>query len=988
MGENQLNEAQTRAVEYVDGPLLIVAGAGTGKTSVITKKISYLLEKGIAQPENILALTFTDKAATEMQDRVDAELQLGYTDLQISTFHTFCQRLLEKFGFEIGLPKNARLLTDTDAWLLVREHIYDFNLDYYRPLGNPTSNIHTLLDHFSKAKDELISSQQYLDYVEGLILDKDEAEVQEKNRLIELANAYHAYNKILLDNNALDFGDLIFYSIKLLRERPNILKKLSDQFTHILVDEFQDVNYAQYELIRLLAQKAQLTVVGDDDQSIYSFRGSNVSIILRFKEDFPKTQEVVLTENYRSSQEILDLAYQSIVHNNPDRLEAKLSIDKKLVAKGASKEGVIEHIHTDTLDEEVFTVVKKIIELKKENTDSTWDDFAILVRANGHAAPFLNALETFGIPYEFLASGGLYRQPIILDALSFLRIVAREYEDSSWYRLMQLPPLGIDNRDIQKVISGAKKKSISYFQGIERAREFYVSDPSILHLDTLVSAIKKGIDSARHEKPTSVLYEFMETIGYLKYLTHEENKGNTVVIRQIQYLKQLFDLIQAYEEITPGATVLGFVEHFDYVLESGDAGKIFQPLDTQDSVNVTTIHGSKGLEYKFVFMVNCVEERFPTRDRSGGIELPAELVHEKDAENTNFHIEEERRLFYVGVTRAKEQLFFSSADYYGEDRKRKKKVSRFLHEIDLAENEDSAKKATKLDLGSFKKAEKPENVEVVYDIPNKFSHSQITSFLKCPYQYKLAHILKIQPKGSASFSFGNTVHSTMQKFYTRVQELNQVNQGSLFDLVTEPIVDSPREASKTGEIKVPPLDELLKMYDDSWQSDWYQDKQQREKYYEKGKDILKIFYSSQEGQWSIPVSLEGWFKVKVGEFLINGRIDRIDKMADGSLEIIDYKTGTSKEKLDTDDKQQLLMYHIAAETLPEYRHIGPVGKLTFYYVNDNLKTSFQAEPGDVEKLKEKLLATIEKIKAGNFKATPGPFVCKYCEFRNICEFRQ
>lgn len=982
MSEHKLNKAQHRAVEYVDGPLLIVAGAGTGKTSVITKKISYLLEKGIAQPENILALTFTDKAANEMEERVDGELQLGYTDLQISTFHMFCQRLLEKFGFEIGLPKNARLVTDTDAWLLVREHIYDFNLDYYRPLGNPTSNIHALLDHFSKAKDELISSQQYLDYVEGLILDKDEAEIQEKNRLIELANAYHVYNKILLDNNALDFGDLIFYSIKLLRERPNILKKISDQFTHILVDEFQDVNYAQYELIRLLAKKAQLTVVGDDDQSIYSFRGSNVSIILKFKEDFPGTQEVVLTENYRSSQRILDLAYHSIVHNNPDRLEAKLSIDKKLVAKDDTKSSVIAHIHTETLDEEVFTVVKKIIELKKEHPDSTWDDFAILVRANGHATPFLNAFETFAIPYEFLASGGLYRQPIILDALSFLRIVAREYEDSSWYRLMQIPPLGIDNRDIQKIISGAKKKSISYFQGIERAREFFISDASIIHIDLLISAVKKGIDSARHEKPTTVLYEFMESIGYLKYLTHEENKGNPIVIRQIQYLKQLFDLIQAYEEITPGCSVLGFVEHFDYLLESGDAGKIFQPLDTQDSVNITTIHGSKGLEYRFVFMVNCVEERFPTRDRSSGIELPTALIHEKDGEHADFHIEEERRLFYVGVTRAKEQLYFSSADYYSEDRKRKKKVSRFLHEINLVENEEDTKKSTELDLGSYKKAEKQKNIEVVYDIPNKFSHSQITSFLKCPYQYKLAHILKIQPKGTASFSFGNTIHATMQKFYTRIQELNQANQGSLFDLALE------NTQKNTDEIKVPSVEELLKMYDESWQSDWYQDKQQREKYYEKGKEILKIFYTSQKGQWTVPVSLEGWFKVKVGEYIINGRIDRIDKMHDGTLEIIDYKTGGSKEKLDTDDKQQLLMYHIAATTLPEYRHIGPVGKLTFYYVNDNLKTSFQAEEKDVEKLKEKLIGTIERIKSGDFTATPSMFVCKYCEFRNICEFRQ
>ncbi len=980
MSEHNLNAAQQRAVEYVDGPLLIVAGAGTGKTTVITKKISHLLEKGIAQPENILALTFTEKAANEMQERVDEEIELGYTELQISTFHTFCQRLLEKFGFEIGLPKNFRLITDTDAWLLVRDHIYDFNLDYYRPLGNPNSNIHTLLDHFSKAKDELISAQNYLDHVEGLILDKDDAEVQEKNRLIEIANAYHTYNRLILENNALDFGDLIYYSVKLLKERPNILKAMQVQFTHVLVDEFQDVNYAQYELVRLLAEKSQLTVVGDDDQSIYSFRGSNVSIILRFKEDFPKASEVVLTENYRSGQEILDLAYQSIVFNNPDRLEAKLSIDKKLVAKGKVEKCVIEHIHTETLDAEVFAVIKKIQELKTENSNATWDDFAILVRANGHAKPFLNMLETHGIPYEFLASGGLYRQPVVLDVLAFLRIVARQYEDDSWYRLMRIPCISVDSTDVQKIVSGAKRKTISYFEALSHAKELYVSDASIVHLDTLISSVKKGIEVAKHEKPTAVLYNFMEQSGYLKYLTHKEIEGDTEITRQIHYLNQFFDLIRSYQEITPGANVLGFVEHFDFILESGDQGKIFQPRETSESVNVMTIHASKGLEYKFVFMVNCVEDRFPTRARSSGIELPSELIYEHLSDNADFHIEEERRLFYVGVTRAKEQLYFSSANYYGDDRKRKKKVSRFLDEIGYTGGEASAQSTN--DLTTYKKIPQPKNVEVVYDIPKKFSHSQIISFLKCPYQYKLAHVLKIQSKGTASFSFGNSIHATMQKFYTRVQELNQVTQVSLFDIA------APATEQNNSDVKVPTLDELYKMYDESWISDWYKDKKQREEYYEKGREILKVFYTTQEGHWTIPVALEGWFKVKVGEYVINGRIDRIDKQADGSLEIIDYKTGNSKETLDTDDKQQLLLYHIAAETLPEYRHIGPVGKLTFYYVNDGMRTSFEATPKDVEKLKEKLHTTIEKIREGKFVATPSQFVCKYCEFRNICEYRQ
>lgn len=988
MSHDGLNKAQCRAVEYVDGPLLIVAGAGTGKTTVITKKIAHLIAKGIATPENVLALTFTEKAAGEMQERVDALLETGYVDLHISTFHAFCQRLLEDFGMEIGLPRQFKLLTDTDAWLLMREHLYSFNLDYYRPLGNPASNVHELISHFSKAKDELLSPQAYLEYVEDLILDKDEAEVQEKNRLIELANAYHTYSQLLLDNSALDFGDLMYYAVKLLRERPNILAQLRKRFTHILVDEFQDVNHAQYELIKLLSVDSQLTVVGDDDQSIYSFRGSNVSIILRFKEDFPQAEEIVLTENYRSGQHILDIAYQSIIYNNPDRLEARLAIDKKLVAKGTTPAGFVERIHADTLDAEVYAVIKKILTCKEQDTEATWDDFAILVRANGHAEPFLNALESYGIPYEYLASGGLYRQPIILDALAFLRIVAREYEDVSWYRLMKMPCIGVDARDVQRLISGAKKKSITYFEALNRAREFFVSDTSVLKMEKLVSCVKTGVASAKYEKPTAVLYAFLESAGYLEYLAHTEEQGDPYIGRQIQYLKQFFDMIQSYEQVTPGAHVLGFVEHFDHILESGDSGKLFQPTDTGNSVNVMTVHGSKGLEYRYVFVVNCVEERFPTRRRSQGIEIPAELIKDSLSDNADFHIQEERRLFYVAITRAKEYLYISSADYYGEDKKRKKKPSRFLTEIGLEASEQNGEvKMYTNTLSSYAKSEQLEQDTVEqYEIPKTFSHSQITSFLRCPYQYKLAHVLKIPQKGSASFSFGNTIHAALQKFYISTQELNRPTQGSLFQQTQMP--DDKNISLNPSDIKVPSFEELVTMYEESWVSDWYESKKQREEYYAKGKEILKIFYQSQEGNWTIPVALEGWFKIKVGDYLINGRIDRIDQHQDGSLEIIDYKTGKSKEKLDTDDKQQLLLYHIAADTLPEYRHIGPVGKLTFFYVNDNLHTSFEAKPQDVEKLKEKLLDTIEKIREKDFRATPSSFVCKYCPFQNICEYRQ
>ncbi len=971
MPELKLNQAQLEAINYVDGPLLIVAGAGTGKTTVITEKISYLVKNKLAKPEEILAVTFTDKAAEEMEARVDKLLDIGYVDLQISTFHSFCQRILEEYALDIGLPNQFKILTPTDIWLLIREKLAEFNLNYYRPLGNPTRHIHELIKHFSKCKDELISPSEYLEYAENLQLDKDEVNKTERSRLTEIANAYHVYNQILLDNGALDFGDLILYTIKLLKERPKILQVLQTRFKYILVDEFQDVNWAQYQLLRLLAKSgSQLTAVGDDDQGIYAFRGASVSNILRFKEDYVQAREIILTDNYRSGQAILDLAHKSIQYNNPDRLEVKLKINKKLIGELGLK-AEIEYIHSQNLDVEVQTVRQKILQLK--NHQNTWDDFAILVRANNHAEPFIRALEQGQVPYEFLSSAGLYRQAIVLDCLSFLEAIDNYHESAAIYRLLQLPFLDFSSSALQKLTYFAKKKAISYWEALGRSGEIGLHKDMVMVAEKLISLIQTGRQSARHEKPTIVLLDFLENSGYTAYLTYEERRDNLEIIRQIHQLNQFFIYLRRYEETKPGASVNNFVEHFKYVLDSGDEGSLRQPSETPDSVNILTIHGAKGLEFKYVFLVNLVEERFPTRRRGESIEIPLKLIKEKLPEGDS-HYQEERRLFYVAITRAKEKLFLTSAEDYGG--LRKKKPSRFLNELGYTAEVSIEKLEIK------KQATASTQPVVEYKISDKFSYSQINSYQRCPYQYKLAHILQIPTKGKASFSFGQTIHLTLQRFYKKIQELNLAKQASLFSPLVEAVAVS-------GEgIKAPNLEELLQIYETSWQEDWYYNKKQREEYFKKGKDILKIFYASQKDNWTIPLALESWFKIKIGDYFIHGKIDRVDKLADSSLEIIDYKTGKPKEKIVGDDKNQLLIYQIAVQTLPEYKQIGEVSKLTFYYINNNLQTSFMGKTEELAKLQEKILKTINNIKAQNFMATPSQHVCHSCDFRDICEYRQ
>ncbi len=343
----KLNLAQKQAVTHDKGPAILIAGAGTGKTTVITERIAYLIEQNKAKPEEILAVTFTEKAASEMAERVDKLLPLGYAELWIHTFHGFCEKVLKNYAIDIGLPNDFKLLDTTATWLLVRQNLDKFNLDYYQPIGSPTRFIHALITHFSRCKDEVVYPEEYLQYAEATHLNTDQAgdreEIeQETLRVREVANAYHVYQQLLLEKNSLDFGDLINYTLRLFQKRPVILKKFREQFKYILVDEFQDTNWAQYELIKLLAApQNNIMVVGDDDQAIYKFRGAAISNILSFKKDYTKKNqpltEIFLTDNYRSGQKILDTAYNFIQLNNPDRLEyqyqrSRKKLNKKLVS--------------------------------------------------------------------------------------------------------------------------------------------------------------------------------------------------------------------------------------------------------------------------------------------------------------------------------------------------------------------------------------------------------------------------------------------------------------------------------------------------------------------------------------------------------------------------------------------------------------------------------------------------------------------------------
>lgn len=986
-----LNDEQKKAVTFGNGPVLIVAGAGTGKTSVITRRLAWLIVSEKVKTDQLLALTFTDKAAQEMEERVDRLLPYGYVDLWVSTFHAFGERILKSHGLEIGLPNDFKLLDQTEQWRLIRSNLDKFNLDYYRPLGNPTKFIHALLRHFSRAKDEEIYPDEYLKYAQDLKLNSDSVDSErglEIQRVNEVANAYHVYQQLLLANDALDFGDLINYAVRLFRQRPHLLEKYRQQFRYIMVDEFQDTNWAQYQLIRLLAAPHNnLTVVADDDQSIYKFRGACVSNILAFKKDYPSSQEIVLVKNYRSKQNILDLSHKFIQLNNPNRLEALLGLKKKLTSHSDGL-GKIEHLHFETEQDEAEGVVKKIVELKSKDHDLTYNDFAVLVRANSQAEVFVQSLIRHNLPYQFLASQGLYNKGIVIDIISFLKLLDNHHDSPSLYQLLNLPFLKFPAVDLIEILHHSKKKSLSLYQGLEQAPALGIKPETQKIIQNVIACLAKYSQLGREKKVSEVVYSFLDEfqadgVSYLKYLgSLPEDKSKP----ELDFLNQFFKQVQLFEKEGTDKSVRTFLSFVELALESGDEGGLTPDWESgPECIKVMTVHGSKGLEFKNVFVVNLVDRRFPTTEKSEAIELPDALIKDKPPEG-DIHLQEERRLFYVAMTRAKEGLYFTSADDYGGARK--KKLSRFLIEAGLApepEKEDKKKpkiKASKSGLPIIESASaslaSAQAAKQVF-LPSKYSFTQLKVFDTCPRQYRYAHILQIpvMSKHGYTFSFGKTMHLTLQRFFDRIKNSAENSQGALFV--------APAGRVNTGAAGAPSLEDLFNIYQESWIDDWYQGKEHMEKYRENGRRILREFYEKHKNNFPTPKYLEQPFNLKIGEFTLKGQIDRADKLPDGTVEIIDYKTGKvpAEEKLTKEQKEQLLIYQLAAqEVLGE-----KVSKLTYYYLEENLPLSFIGSPDDLIDLRENIVEVINNIRKGDFTATPSKHICGRCDFMSICEYK-
>lgn len=629
-----LNEPQRQAVMATDGPLLILAGAGSGKTRVLTHRTAYLIEECGVNPYNIMAITFTNKAAGEMRERIDQMVGYGSESIWVCTFHSTCVRILRRYIDRLGFGTNFTIYDSDDQKTLMKDICKRLEID------TKMYKEKMFLSAISSAKDELIDPIEFETRAAGDYVKRKQAQV------------YREYQQALKQNNALDFDDLIMKTVELFKLDKEVLASYQDRFRYIMVDEYQDTNTAQFELIRLLALKYQnLCVVGDDDQSIYKFRGANIYNILNFEHHFPDATVIKLEQNYRSTQNILDAA-NAVIANNQGRKEKRLWTDN-----GAGDKITFEQL--DTAAEEADFVARDIAQRVRKG-EYQYKDCAILYRTNAQSRLFEERFITANIPYKIFGGVNFYARKEVKDLLAYLKTIDNGQDDLAVRRIINIPKRGIGAASINKVALYAQEQEISFYDALCVAEQVPGLGKAAAKIRPFVLFIQSMKAKAKLLSVADLLREVIETTGYVREL---EAEGTDEAEARIENIDELISKAVDYAEGEEAPTLNGFLENVALVadIDSFD--------ENSDYVVLMTLHSAKGLEFPNVYLAGLEDGLFPS-------------YMSITSDNSQAEIEEERRLAYVGITRAKKNLTITSArvrmvrgqTQYG-------KVSRFVREI-------------------------------------------------------------------------------------------------------------------------------------------------------------------------------------------------------------------------------------------------------------------------------------------------------------------
>lgn len=941
----KLNPNQEIAAKHIDGPALVVAGAGTGKTSVVTERIARLVANGVAKSE-ILALTFTEKATQEMLDRVSERLDNSYgVELNIFTFNGFGQELLREFAVEIGLSPNLKLIGDTGKAVLLREHLDDLELEYFSPVSNPAGQLGNLADYFSQLKQQLVTPEGYQKYADSL-KPRDDAESLEKKRQQELAQAFATYIKLTRSQNIIDYDDQIYIAVEMLEKRPNVLAKLHGRFKYIMVDEFQDTNPMQSKLLDLLASKNNnLMAVGDDDQSIYGWRGATLSNILDFNKRFPNATEITLVDNYRSTQNILDAAYTLIQENNPYRLESLNNLDKKLKSHaGAGSVPIVKHF--SSLDIELDWIAEDIE--RRLKAGEAPESIAVLSRRGKATVNKIhNALELRGVEHTVVGmSTNLYDQPIVATMTETLKAVIDKDDNQANYHALGGELFKLNPSMLSEATAKASKQHLSLLDVLAESED-----------ETTIEALKL-LDSWRqlvHELSVGQLsFRIISETGLKDRVIDrvEDSEADAIIA---QSLFQWFASLKNFEEASSVSSTLNYLNSLDVIAAEGellndDSGQASPSLPV-----VMTVHKSKGLEWETVYIADCTQGSFPIRKRSSSLTVPEELTKTSAADD---HYNEERRLMYVAATRARGELILSYSDKHSTPTKRK--PSQFLAEM-FGDTEESATiegdQQTSFDF--FGSSAKSGSEDPLLPVPSSMlsgnnlvlTTSQMETYMNCGLDFYYRYIINVPEGSSSAAGVGSLIHDF-------IQELNE---------------------AKMADEPLPKLAGYLEQLKTEWPKEGYPSAKQRQRALDLGLSSFEETYA-RLADLPAPIATEQPFRVHLPEsrLILAGRIDAVMPHSDDGVEVVDYKTSAGvttpeKAKSRASASHQLSMYALAWNAT--HSEIPTLVSLDF--VQTGQIGSIKKQAKTIQNLEKKLAQNAEDILSGNFKPGYRHDYCKH-----------
>lgn len=685
----ELNQQQSEAVSHVHGPLLIVAGAGSGKTRVLTYRIAYLLQQHHARPQDILALTFTNKAAREMQERIRHLIGDKASGLWMGTFHSIFSKILRFEAEKIGYSSNFSIYDTSDSENAIKLILKELNFDpkEIKP--------RTIQRKISDAKNELILPDMYKNKFINSTLDDITAQV------------YERYYKRLKQTNAMDFDDLLVKPVELFEEHPDVLEKYQDKFRFILIDEYQDTNRAQYKVTSLLAKKYKnLCVVGDDAQSIYSFRGADISNILNFKSDYENATQVPLEQNYRSTKYILQCA-DSIIKRN------KKQLDKTLWTDNNTGDTITLLENFDERDE-ANRIVNHINNLKMQRGYQN-NAFAILYRTNYQSRVFEEALRRRNVAYQLVGGLSFYQRKEVKDVISYLKLLVNPDDEQALLRIVNEPSRGIGNKTLNDVLKKSRNEGRSVWNILQNVESADLYKPAKARISEFVEMIHHLKQELEHGTPIlQVTKQMLEQSGYMKALI-EENSAQSLTRRD--NILELQNAIAYYQQNTKSPKLASFLQEISLITDSDKYD------ESKPAVTLMTVHASKGLEFPVVFIVGLEENLFPMGARNG--------------EDPN--IEEERRLFYVAITRAQKHLFFSHSKMrykFGEEQHQIR--SRFLDEVDpgVVRTESGSTISQKNSISDELASDVPGDTQIEYDWKTPVYNKKSTSKDTHSYTYE------------------------------------------------------------------------------------------------------------------------------------------------------------------------------------------------------------------------------------------------------------